>query len=72
MVYIAHGGWGYTLGVIETVHDGSNGDFERCLEGNDDDRDLVVDLVVDALAKERHIPAGAGMTLARNRQQKTR
>jgi hypothetical protein len=72
VVYIVHGGWGYTLGVIETENDGSNRNFERCLEGNNDDRDLVVVPVVDALAKEQHIPAGAGMTLARNRQQKTR
>jgi hypothetical protein len=68
VVYIAHGGWGYTLGVIETGHVGWNMHFERCLEGSNDDP--VVDPVVDVLEKEQHIPAGPGRTFVGKKQQR--
>ena len=64
VVYIAHGGWGYTLGVIETGHVGWNRYFVRCLEGSNDDP-VVGDLVgpvVDILEREQHIPVGPGRT----------
>jgi hypothetical protein len=57
VIYIAHGGWGYNLGVIETGHVGCNRDFERWLGGGNNE-----DPVVDVLEKEQHIPAAPGMT----------